>query len=217
MSLTSTYTQGVIRTTRIALAALAWLLTLPAVYAAGEDASEALIQSAVKQYDDAMELSDRTKQLPAFRQAMQLFKQVLEGNHSAAKQSSPELWIAFANASLRSEQIGWAILGYRQALSLDPSNAQARQNLDFARTLVAWQSTGAENELGDTLFFWRKSYSRSGQQFFAAILFLAAGIAAALSVAFSKRWVIWFSVLLFAVWCVFCIPIALDTFTDSES
>ncbi|GAB5406162.1 MAG: hypothetical protein Aurels2KO_43930 [Aureliella sp.] len=199
---------------RLSVLLLAWLVALlPSL--AGQEQPKSLVQAAVDSYASALELQDRSEQLAAFRHSQQLFQQAIEANTAADRESSPELWLAFANASLQSEKVGWAILGYRSALASEPSNTQAVQNLRFARSLVTgWQSPQSDGEFGDTLFFWRTSYSQSAQNLFAAGLFFAAGICAAVAIASRRSWILWIGGALIAAWIVFCIPIFIDALEE---
>ena len=49
---------------------------------------------------------------------------------------SPELYYNLGNACFKQDDLAHAILNYERALKLDPSYADARFNLEFARTLV---------------------------------------------------------------------------------
>lgn len=203
-------------TRSLASISTAWLLACTILTANAQQTTTS-VQSAVDQYAAALQLTDRSEQLSAFKQSQQLFRQALESYAASGQQSSPELWLAFANASLQSEQLGWAILGYRRALLLDPTNDQAAQNLRFARSLVSgWQPPVLDSEVGDTLFFWRTSYSQSSQNLFAASLFFTAGLCAALAIALSRRWFLWIAGLLLAAWSVFCVPIVIDALEDPQ-
>ncbi|MFT4572469.1 MAG: hypothetical protein ACI91F_003372, partial [Candidatus Binatia bacterium] len=85
--------------------------------------------------------------------------------------------------------LGVAVLAYRRALELQPDNRRARANLLHARSLLpAWVPRPPEAGLLDTFFFWQGSLSEAGRSRAAALAFLAAAIAFAISLAFEMRW-----------------------------
>jgi hypothetical protein len=91
------------------------------------------------------------------------------------------LYVNLGNAALNAERLGPAIIAYRRALEIDPTNSQALQNLGYARMSVPetyrWESSSG---LMDTLFFWRALHSRSQIMGMAGICFLVAAALLAL-------------------------------------
>lgn len=127
-----------------------------------------------------MELTDRDQRLQGFAAAEQMFRQVAEGEliHNA------QLQVSIGNAALQAERVGPAIVAYRRALAIDPTNAQVQQNLGYARSSVPEayrrESTSA---LIDTLFFWRGLYTQGQILGMAAACFLLAALLCAIGIA----------------------------------
>ena len=66
-----------------------------------------------------------------------------------------ELYYNIANAYLRLDKTGMAILNYRRALLYSPEDPQIRYNLEYARTMQKNEfSTGTEHEILNILLFW---------------------------------------------------------------
>lgn len=175
---------------------------------AGQDPATAAKQ-AVERYTHALELPDRGEQIKEFQQAQQLFRQVLESHAANGRQASVELWVAFGNASLQSEQVGWAVLGFRHALLIDSANTQAKQNLQFSRSLVAgWSKPEPASDFGGTLFFWKNRYSLSSQLAFSAVVFFLSALILSVGILARKKWLVWLAAFPFALWIVVSIPVA---------
>ena len=97
------------------IAILAMLLTVPASVAATE----------VRQADSAYNKKD--------------FQSALCHYQAAAQKDgvSSDLYYNMGNTYYRLNDLGHAVLNYRRALALDPSNEEARLNLEFVRTKIA--------------------------------------------------------------------------------
>ena len=97
------------------IAILALLLTVPASVAATE----------VRQADSAYNKKD--------------FQSALYHYQAAAQKDgvSSDLYYNMGNTYYRLNDLGHAVLNYRRALALDPSNEEARLNLEFVRTKIA--------------------------------------------------------------------------------
>lgn len=161
------------------------LLTISCSAAIAGSDSETMLARAIEEYSSAMEETSRDQQLSAFAKSEQLFRQVAESLRSEGQEPNAELLTNLANSALQAEHFGVAILNYRRALVHSPDSAQARQNLAFARTQVDdWAQYSADDPLIDTLFFWRRSFSRSSILGVAALSFLLAGLLIAASIAF---------------------------------
>lgn len=75
-----------------------------------------------------LEKADSAYRVQNFRLALSLYENVLD-----TKGGSSDLYYNIGNANYRVGNIGKAIVAYERALRLDPSNADARANLDFVR------------------------------------------------------------------------------------
>lgn len=67
----------------------------------------------------------------AYGDAIRLYNESI-----AADGASSTVFYNLANAYYRDNQLGKAIIYYERALALDPSNSEARTNLDFVRTRI---------------------------------------------------------------------------------
>lgn len=99
-----------------------------------------------------------------FAGAVAAYEEVLAGGVTA-----PELEYNLANAYLKENQVGKAILHYRRALRLDPTSESARANIDYARSLT--QDVKPEDSR-NARWTWIRRF-RLGPQTAAALLFLA--------------------------------------------
>ena len=77
-----------------------------------------------------------------YREAIELYRQSieLEGKSSTA-------YYNLGNAYFRNDNLGMAVLNYERALRLDPTNSDARQNLEFVRSRIQ------DRPEDDTTFF----------------------------------------------------------------
>lgn len=66
-----------------------------------------------------------------YRQAISLYEQAIANDGV-----SSTVYYNLGNAYFRDNRLGKAIISYERALALDPSNADARTNLDFVRTKI---------------------------------------------------------------------------------
>lgn len=97
--------------------------------------AEALTE-AVASYQSAMQSSDRQERINGFRRAQLLFRKAIDDSGGVA---NCDLYSNLGTAYLSGEQIGPAIVAYRQALRINPRHEQARKNLTYARQLLpAW-------------------------------------------------------------------------------
>ena len=104
-----------------------------------------LLTRALGSYARALDIEDRDQRLEAFHRAEMLFGRVVESGSQ-----SPELYANLGNAALQAERLGPAVLAYRRALLVEPSNSQARQNLEHARGLLpVWVPRPSDSQRGD--------------------------------------------------------------------
>ena len=82
-------------------------------------------------YQHAMTLPDASARKVAFEQAATLL-----GAAAQAHPDRPELLADWGNAALGAGDMGTAVLAYRRALAIDPSNARAQRNLAWLRGRV---------------------------------------------------------------------------------
>ncbi len=79
-----------------------------------------------------------------YREAINLYQQSIDNDGK-----SSTVYYNLANAYYRNDNLGKAILNYERALRLDPTNDDARQNLDFVRSRIQ------DRPEDDTSFFTR--------------------------------------------------------------
>lgn len=162
------------------------VLAVVALLAAGAAApappppAEALVRQAIEAYDAGQSLADPAARTAAFERAGRLFDEA-----AARGLASADVYANAGTAALRAERLGDAILAFRRALALDPDNARARRNLDHARGLLpAWVPRPESSGVLDTFFFWHRSLSARERRAAAAVCFLLAALAGAVSI----RW-----------------------------
>ncbi len=99
---------------------------------------------------------------------------ILESVRTKYELHNAQLNHAIGNAYLKSGELGHAILAYRRALALDPTNYQARETLEYARTLVDSQAPASHSRrMVEWLLSWRGYLPRSAIWFGATAIFLA--------------------------------------------
>ena len=157
-----------------------WALVVGVASAGDTPSSETLLGEAVETYTAALGTEARDARLAAFRRAKHLFAAVAEQRREAA----PALYTNLGNAALLSRDLGGAVLAYRRALAVAPDSAQARQNLEHARSLVPdWVPTPQPSGLWNHLI--RPEPASQSARFRLGALFCAA---AALLRAAGIRW-----------------------------
>ncbi|MDX1953600.1 MAG: SH3 domain-containing protein [Verrucomicrobiota bacterium] len=85
----------------------------------------------------SFENGNRAYELGKFEEAVKIYQGILKNG------TSPALEYNLANAFLKADRIGEAVLHYRRALLLDPGMRTARENLRFAREKA--QANGSAN------------------------------------------------------------------------
>lgn len=153
-----------------------------ATFATGTDAGveqEAAAQ-AREQYQAALAETDGLRRVRLFAKAEQLLRQVAVGNLDAA-----ELQVDWGNAALGARDAGRAVLAYRRALLVDPSNERAGANLSWLRDRQpVWLPRPVGAGALDSLLFWRGQFTAQQLHIIGAGAF--AGAALLLAVWF--RW-----------------------------
>lgn len=174
-------------------------------------ADEASISQALTEYVAAMDVGERDQRLQAFARAEQLFRQAIDQQVSTHGVANTELLVNFGNAALQAEHLGPAIVAYRRALIGQPSHQQARQNLQFARSLIPETvRVDQATQLVDTLFFWNSLISRSQLNLLGAVCFLLTALLMTLGFAFGSAWLRLFGAGLGLAWCVMLVSIGWD-------
>lgn len=90
-----------------------------------------MLSATVAHAASTIELADSAYNARSYRQALTLYNLALD-----QQGSSSELYYNIGNAHYRLGNIGHAVIAYERALRLDPSNDDARANLDFVTSTV---------------------------------------------------------------------------------
>lgn len=88
--------------------------------------------------------------------------------------ASSDLYYNIANAYYRLGSNGKAILYYERAIRLNPSNKDARTNLDFVSNSLKIDKDNGESYMSDLVKTFIHSHSANGWATFAAIMFILA-------------------------------------------
>jgi tetratricopeptide (TPR) repeat protein len=119
-----------------------------------------VLADALRDYDAAAEV-----QATDLARAQQLYRQSAAGFEAliAAGIENAALEYNLGNASFRAGDLGRAILHYRRALRLEPSDVRVQANLRFARQRVEPAiSPSGRTQVTETLLFWH--YNSSPQR-----------------------------------------------------
>lgn len=166
-------------------------------------ADEASISQALDEYAAAMDVGERDQRLQAFARAEQLFRQAIDRQVASHGVANTELLVNLGNAALQAEHFGPAIVAYRRALIRQPNHQQARQNLQFARSLLPdTVRVDQATQLVDTLFFWNSLISRSQLILLAAICFLLTALLLTVGFALGSAWLRLTGLVLGLAWSV---------------
>nr|WP_143547756.1 hypothetical protein [Rhodopirellula sp. SM50] len=142
------------------------------------------MQRAIQAYRSALDEVRRDRRLESFSRAETLFTQVIADQRSRTPNLPPsaDLYFNQGNAALGAEHLGAAILAYRRALVIAPNHRRARQNLEFARTLLPdWVPVPEGDALSFGSFFdWMQTIQAGQWNGIAAITFLLAMALAAI-------------------------------------
>lgn len=164
---------------------LVLLLCAQRVYAEDSTASQALSE-ALTQLDEANELaaSDALQAIPLYRQAAAQ----LENVRDTYELHNAELEHALGNAYLKAGERGHAVLAYRRALLLDPTNRPIAQTLVSTRAEVGSQIPSSRtHRIVSWLLAWRGTIPRTSAWSAATISFLLAWILIAMRIGIGAR------------------------------
>lgn len=159
---------------------IGWLNGVAGSRLAAQDATSsagkvsAILEQAIEEYDAAMEANGRDIRIQKFGRAEQLFRQAMESLPDS-EQASSDHWLNLGKAALQAEHIGTAIVAFHVVRDRQPDNADAIQNLQYARSVIPeWARQDQASALTETLFFWRGFLSDRATHIWAAIAFLFA-------------------------------------------
>lgn len=174
--------------------------------AALPESVEGLLSAGLEAYERGIEGQSRDARLEGFRRAERLFAEA----ESRGAVSAP-LYTNLGNAALQAENLGPAVLAFRRALRLDPSHAQAGQNLRYARAqLPHWVPTPPEGGLLDSFFFWHRSVSFDRRALLASGLFGLASLLAIPAIAWRRSGFRNAAFVPLAAWAVLVASLSLD-------
>ena len=140
---------------------LSVVTTVALASAAGQAATaadRAILQDALRQFDQAVALNDDTtpKAQRLYREALRGFEHLVnDGVHNG------DLYYNIANTHMRQGAPGRAIVNYRRALRLQPGDQDVRDNLRFARERCRTYTEGGT--ILETIFFWHYSTAPSAR------------------------------------------------------
>ncbi len=150
----------------------------------------------------------------AYRKAAAL----LEDARTTHSLHNAELNRAIGNAYFKSDQLGYAVLAYRRALAIDPTNTQARDSLERARSLVEGKAIPSRgHRVLDWLLAWRGHAPRSLIWTSATALFIGAWMMVSLRIWRSIRSITLVAGVLFVLSFVGFGSILLDTIQSGSN
>ncbi|MBN1816050.1 MAG: tetratricopeptide repeat protein [Sedimentisphaerales bacterium] len=127
----------------------------------GATMKEQDLYSLFRQANDAFRQANNSTDDP--EAAGQLYQEAILGYESIMEQGgirNAGLFYNLANAYLLRDDIGRAILNYRRALALDPTDPEIQKNLMFARSQRVDQvQIRARKKVLQRLFFWHYDFS----------------------------------------------------------
>ncbi len=140
------------------------LATVPVVDDAGADIDAPKAHSPRVVLEEALRNYDRAVAMPQQRgeEAVTLYRSALEGFRSVADQGvrNGHLFYNIANTHMRLGDVGRAIVNYRRAERLAPSDNDIRRNLAYARSLREVRiDPPASTAILRTLLFWHYEVS----------------------------------------------------------
>ena len=140
----------------VSISLILWIMTCPARAAMTQDQAKACLDQANEAFRQANAQTDRRAAGDLYGKAILGYERLIRdgGIHNAG------LSYNLANAYLLDDRIGKAIVNYRRAERLDPSNADIRKNLAFARSRRVDQvQTETRQKVLQTLFFWHYDFA----------------------------------------------------------
>lgn len=150
------------------LAFAIFLILVPVLSVAQDGGSEITYEAAAQTYHKAMSEQDHGARIAGYQRAGAMFETL--GKRTPGDSAA---WINAGNAYLGAVDFGRAVLNYKRALSLAPSNQQARTNLAYIQSVQNEPLDDASNLLSSA-FFLNDSTTPETRLFIAAILFAAA-------------------------------------------
>lgn len=173
----------------IGLVALLALAIVSPAHASGPDADlDALFRAGLARFDEATRLKEekptaREEARRLYRDAALRFEEAWQGGAT-----STEVLTNAANARWFAGDVGEAVLFYRRALAVDPTNSRARDALASIRaTLPISKPTSGAASLADSLFFWHDERYFLARFWTFAVLFPLAWLLLAVEV-LRSRW-----------------------------
>jgi tetratricopeptide (TPR) repeat protein len=119
-------------------------------------------------FQQANTAADPQKQKQYYQQAILNYRKIIEQGQI----NNPRLYYNLANAYLLSDQLGNAILYYRKALKLAPSDHNIKKNLAFARQRTVDKVEKPQSaRIIQKLFFWHYSIPVNLKLFLTVIFF----------------------------------------------
>jgi tetratricopeptide (TPR) repeat protein len=138
-----------------------------------------LLQEANAAFQGANAAGSPDAAKPLYDKAILLYEKIIEqgGIHNA------KLYYNLANAYLLKDDLGRAVLNYRRAEKLDPSDLNIKKNLTFARgRRLDRVETSTQRRVLGTLFFWHYDFSGRTKFLLASMFFAALCLALTLIV-----------------------------------
>jgi tetratricopeptide (TPR) repeat protein len=154
-------------------AAALWLIAALAGWGAGQarEAYGVTPQEARAAYQQALEEPERGARLQAFARAQSMFSALISEHPDA-----PGLLTDLGHAALGAQDLGDAVLAYRRALALDPTEGRALKNLAFIReqALPAWAVRPQAPSAVETFLFWHQRMTPAACLLWGAVAFCCA-------------------------------------------
>ena len=138
-----------------------------------------LFAQANDYFQQANSAENQDKASELYEKAILSFNRIIdEGNVKNA-----HLYYNLANAYLLQDNIGRAILNYRRAENLDPSDENIQKNLAFARSRrIDKVAVNTEKKVMHTLFFWHYDFSLKTKFILTCIFFGALCLCGAITI-----------------------------------
>ena len=158
--------------------AVAVLILVCSCFGWGESQAQ---NTARDSYNQALSEKDSNTKRALFEQALSGFQRKLNETPK-----DPDLLCDVGQAALGASDFGRAVLSYKRALALDPSQKRARQNLGWVRQRMPPWSVPKEANVSESFVFWHYRWSKHKKHWLAAMgfalsLFLVSPIGGALS------------------------------------